>query len=353
VFEIEILRPGEFTSDDGRKVDLSVERLRQVVASYNPRKFRAPLIISHNTQGVPDDSLVESELAYGTPSRLTMDSRGRVKALFDKVAPQFLEWVRNKQLLSVSASLYPPGHPNNPYKTWSLRHVAALGSTPPAIKGLAPLTLSEWDSGQIGCIRLSEFADHRPRTRHIYGQQLKKRMNETGIEAIGLAEALGVSTRMVESWLDGRTTPRPQHRQLIETIFEPADGSVAAELQLAIARVTARDRAAQRRDIENFAETIYNEGRLVPGIVNRNELVDFMVCLQNETVQLGEKSHSKIEWFQSWLKKLPKIVSFGESVTNWQEAGDSSPVSLAERIRQYQNEHHVDVITALQRLKNG
>lgn len=155
--EIEILRKGQAVSSNGVEVDLNDELLDQVVESYDPQNFKAPLIVSHNTGGEDDASLAESELAYGFPTRL--ERRGdRVKAVFEKISPQFVQWNRQGRLLGISPSLYPPTAAANPTPgRWSLRHIAGLGKNPPAIKGLAPLALSELAQQEDWVLSLNEF----------------------------------------------------------------------------------------------------------------------------------------------------------------------------------------------------
>ncbi|HEY9737482.1 MAG TPA: hypothetical protein V6D06_14410 [Trichocoleus sp.] len=141
--DIEILRTGKVVSANGVEVDLTAERLQEVVDTYNAETFKAPLIVSHNTGGRGDADLAETELAYGFPDRLKMVG-DRVKAQFSKIAPKFVQWVREGQLMGISPSLYTPTSPANPYPgKWALRHIAGLGTNPPAIKGLAPLSLQE------------------------------------------------------------------------------------------------------------------------------------------------------------------------------------------------------------------
>lgn len=158
--EIEILRVGTFEDNNGIPHTFTQNHLKEIAESYDPANFRAPLIITHNTHGVDDASLSESPLAYGFPQRLRVVG-DRLKAVFDKIAPQFRQWVKDGQVLSISSSLYPPNVLANPTPgRWSLRHIAGLGKEPPAIKGLAPLSLSEFLDGAEGAIAFDEF--HAP-----------------------------------------------------------------------------------------------------------------------------------------------------------------------------------------------
>lgn len=147
-YELEILRTGDHVSSDGRKVSVTSDMLRQMADTYNPSHFRAPLIVSpHNTNGWSDRDVVLSELCFGVPKALRVVG-GRLKAVFDQIAPEFVNWARNGMVHSVSSSIYMPDSPSNPYPGKNaLRHIAALGKTPPAVKGMAPFALSEFSLG--------------------------------------------------------------------------------------------------------------------------------------------------------------------------------------------------------------
>jgi hypothetical protein len=151
---IEIFKPGSHTSSSGLSRRYPQGELQQVVETYDPNYFKAPLIVSHDTAGYADDELHATKLAYGFPEKLKVEG-GRLWAGFKNIAPKFKEWVRNGQILGVSSSFYLPDSVHNPYPgKLSLRHVAGCGADVPAIKGMAPIELCE------GTIELSEFADY-------------------------------------------------------------------------------------------------------------------------------------------------------------------------------------------------
>lgn len=151
-YEIEILRSGTHTSSNGVTMHFGKEDLQEVVDNYDPTNFKAPLIISHETHGISDKELVNTEFAYGTPRALKIVG-DRVKAVFDHIAPEFVEWVRQKKLLAISPSFYTRDSIANPTPgKLSLRHIASLGKSAPAIKGMAPLNLSEFKREMAGGI---------------------------------------------------------------------------------------------------------------------------------------------------------------------------------------------------------
>ncbi|MEH1789655.1 MAG: helix-turn-helix transcriptional regulator [Nostoc sp.] len=139
----EIFLAGTRPASNGVSTTITPENLQEIVNSYDPQSFRAPLIVSgnlgHDIGNYTDRTVSKSkELCHGIPARLRRVG-DRLYAGFEKVSRDFAQWVRDKQIHSFSSSFYLPNSPNNPYPgKWSLRHIAGLGTTPPACKGLAP-----------------------------------------------------------------------------------------------------------------------------------------------------------------------------------------------------------------------
>ena len=136
---VEIFKAGDHVARNGMQREYSAAELQQVVNSYDPAVYRAPLIVEHRTHGVADGEIHKMPWCFGVPSALEVDG-DTIKAGFAKIAPEFLEWVENGNLIDVSSGLYPPDDFRNPTPgQWSLRHIAALGSQPPSVKGLKGL----------------------------------------------------------------------------------------------------------------------------------------------------------------------------------------------------------------------
>lgn len=143
---IEAFIGGERTSSNGLTRHYTEDELQQVVDTYNPSYFKAPLIVSypaHNTAGYSDADLHKSQLAFGFPEKLKRVGN-RLLAGFQKISPKIKEWIGNGEILSFSSSFYLPQSPHNPYPgKLALRHVAACGVNNPACKGLATPELAE------------------------------------------------------------------------------------------------------------------------------------------------------------------------------------------------------------------
>lgn len=131
---IEIFRPGTFTAVDGQVVNFTAEDLASIAASYDAENEPAPLVIGHPQLDAP---------AMGWVDKVAMQG-DRLVATPTDVEPAFAEAVRAKRFRRVSASLYPPGHAQNPKpEGWYLKHVGFLGAAAPSVRGLKPVAFSE------------------------------------------------------------------------------------------------------------------------------------------------------------------------------------------------------------------
>ncbi len=140
LIEFEVFIGGDRLDSRGNPTRLAEAELDQIVESYNPASFRAPIIVSHNTNGVPDNEIVESELAFGEVFSLRRVGN-RLKAACKRIAPKLVNWIQDGQILDRSISVYRPHSAHNPTPgKWHLRHVAMLGKSAPAVKGQEPLS---------------------------------------------------------------------------------------------------------------------------------------------------------------------------------------------------------------------
>lgn len=396
--EIEILRAGTHKASDGRECSFSVEDLHQVAANYNPNNFRAPIIISHNVGNVPDKSVVDSELAHGFPTSLKV-AGDRLIALCEKVSPQFKEWFKNHQLLSFSSSLYLPNSPSNPTPgKLALRHIAALGTSPPAIKGLKPLTLAEgvfpcnksiFNLGETNdliidlncplCIG-NEMETTTPITALI---ALLRGMRDYLIESKDLATADSIlpadtldqisinqtsddqlqqtismlATKIAElvnrvSRLESEEeTEEPEGQAMpMTTEMETEFSELRQQLLLSQIQVKELEKGIKERDIASFVEEMKASGKLLPSQLEHREIEfsehdKWSGNIVNFMANLDEK---QLTIFKDWLKGTPKkidyseisgddgLMNFGMSETRSNIKFDAQSQELDRRIRAFQ-----------------
>lgn len=378
-YEIEILRSGTHTSSNGVTMRFDKHDLQEIVDNYNPANFKAPLIISHDTKGISDKELANSEFAYGTPRALKIVG-DRIKACFDHIAPEFVEWVRQKKLLAISPSFYTRDSVANPTPgKLSLRHIASLGKSAPAIKGMAPLNLSEFKATdeEVLCFSQSaqfneesntvEFADFTLRTQADLWRSLRewlidKHDLETADRIIP-SYALGTLTeeairpdaesyvmQMVNSLMmrvdemDRLINPPKLitygEQQPVTTDKENTDFSETEnrlkdlEKQLAARELLIKQQENELRkaQLTDFAESLVKEGRLLPA--HKKDVVEFMASLEEKNaIDFSEGKASQLDYLKKFLKTLPKQVEFGEVAgeKNASAVGDPEAIAVAAK----------------------
>lgn len=372
-YEFDILAAGSHTSHSGQGVNLSLDDLQQVADSYDPQRFRAPLIVTSPAHSVPvaDDEAHAAEFAYGTPDSLRVVGN-KLRAVFSKLSQKFVDWTREGAILNVSSSLYPPGHPGNPTPgKYSLRHIAGLGATPPAIKDLAPLSLAEWegegvlDFGEFGlddgegCLNFGDYWSMSTCdvTAMLFGKLRDMLIEQHGAEKtdeILPMKALGMLAQDKErdyldeelrdlrkriGMLEGDRPPSPvnysenqMNEEELKQAKEAADAQDAALAKRA-ADLDKREADLRRTGFEQFCESEL-KGKLIPAIAPASEVVDFMEFLANPSSEVLSFSEDKadakpLDWFQGFLKRaLVNQVDFSENA-----GGDmpGEPTSLNEK----------------------
>jgi hypothetical protein len=125
---------GTQTSAQGVTRDFSVKDLKQVAESYDPVIHEAPVRVGHE-----DSDKVPS---FGWVKGFQM--RGNKLYADVEFTPEMSDMLRNGNYKKVSISMYSPESGINPTPgKWSARHLAVLGATPPAVKGLEGIQFSE------------------------------------------------------------------------------------------------------------------------------------------------------------------------------------------------------------------
>jgi hypothetical protein len=294
----------------------------------------------------------------------------KLRATFSKLSQKFVDWTREGAILNVSSSLYPPGHPGNPSPgKYSLRHIAGLGATPPAIKDLAPLSLSEWEGEGVlnfgefdlgdgeGCLNFGMYwGDGESAVIAMLFMKLRDMLIEKDgaekadeilpMKALGMLaqnkdrdyleeELRGLGKRI--GMLEGDRPPSPVNyseekvmdEEQLKQAKEAADAQAAALAKRA-ADLDKREADLRRAGFEQFCESEL-KGKLIPAIAPASEVVDFMEFLANPSSEVlsfseeGKADAQPLEWFQSFMKRaLSQQVDFGE------QAGGEPPRSTDE-----------------------
>lgn len=129
----QIFRTGAHTSAGGSTLVFSKQDLELIAAGYSKKRLRAPLVLGHPADNLPEYGEVDDLFAKG-------DELYAQATVGDKL----LEMVRTGRYKKVSLSLIAPTSPGNPTPgAYYLRHVGFLGSQPPAVKGMAAPSFAE------------------------------------------------------------------------------------------------------------------------------------------------------------------------------------------------------------------
>lgn len=138
----QIFKAGTHTSMGGVTHTYTESDLALMAACYSPRLKQAPLVLGHPTNDQPTFGEVDG--LFAKDGALYAQSA---------VSAQLVDLVRSRKYTTVSASFFPPSHPNNPAPgAYYLKHVGFLGAHPPAVKGMSPPAFSE----SSGCVAFSE-----------------------------------------------------------------------------------------------------------------------------------------------------------------------------------------------------
>ena len=299
----EIFRSGERISADGSRWNITDADVQRAAEVYDPKLHEAPIVIGHPAMNAP---------AYGWVPKLAADG-GSLTAEFAQLDDGFAEAVRAGRYKKVSASFWPPGHPNNPVPdSYYLRHVGFLGAHAPAVKGLRAI---EFGEAEEGVIEFSEAA-------HGIAARLWRNMREWLIAQFGQDAA----DKVVPDWeiegikemaarpdlppdpvlfADPPPTPQPNPQ---ENPMSQEDQAAALAAEKAAREKAEADAAQAKAELKklqdeqakvlrdaahqqnaDFAEGLVKEGRLKPAdkalVV---QVLDFAEHPEHTTADFGE-----------------------------------------------------------------
>jgi len=258
---IPIFRTGTWTDAQGNTRTWTEKDLDEIVKSYDPDWYEAPVVIGHPKQDKP---------AYGWVEGLKRVGEFLYAKLKD-VVPEFKQLVNKGAFKKRSVALSKAIKDG----VWYLRHIGFLGAVPPAVKGLADIKLAQEVGDSVVEISFSEGGS-------------------MDIEKI--KEELAASIRKeVEARFAEQVKKEKEERERL------AKEKIELERKLKLA------------EYEKFIDTLMSEGKVTPAM-KKAGIVEFMLRLDSETeVEFAEgQKKSPLTFFQDFLSNLPKIVEFEE-----------------------------------------
>lgn len=347
---INILRPGSFTSVEGKTVSFSRDDLAQIAASYDPAKDAAPIVIGHPKMADP---------AYGWVGKLELQGDVLV-ARPSEISPSFAEAVKAGHYRKISAQLYQPGDPNSPApEGWYLRHVGFLGAAAPAIKGLGQVSLSE--GGETVTISFAET-----RLASALNAAIDKRDGARADTIKAMADAAGIDPGTVNQILNGDIAAPPDQRLrgfarvlglsfdtlkslLPKTEISMSENSISlSEHESALAKKDAELEAARAEAAKvradavhaghvSFVEAASKAGKVAtaakPALIG---LLDALAPMEPVSFAEGEAAVAPVEQLKKLIESATPLISFGEAAaTDKESPGKTDPIALAHKAQSF------------------
>jgi hypothetical protein len=322
VGKLEILKPGTFTDMKGRTVQFTEAMLREVAGSYNPAVHEAPLVLGHPRHDAP---------AMGWAGSLAF-ADGRLLADPKDVDPALKDLVERKRFKHLSASLYSPAAQGNPTPgKWYLRHIGFLGAQPPAVKGLAPVSLAEDEEGvvSLGCCGDQVVARLLRGIREFFIAKFGPDDADQALPSWDLEqldrEANQPEPESCPAFSEENVNAEEAARQKAELDRKEADLTAReAGLKAREQALEAQETQAQTEAANAFAETLVQTGRLLP--VEKAPIVALLLPGDGR-IELGEgqEPQERSSWLRSFLEGLPRRVELGEAAPEREE----QPVDFA------------------------
>ena len=342
---IEVFRAGTHTDSAGNTKTWSNEDLDQIVSKYNDQdEHEAPLVIGHPKDNSP---------AYGWVEKLKRKG-DKLLANVKPTVDEFVDWVKKGLYKKISISLY---------SDHTLRHIGFLGGMPPAVKGLEAVqfnsdesityeymandtsyyvnaigrlfqNLREWIIDKFdketadGVIPNYEIdylqnAEPTPSTEPSYSEPNDNSKQNKGGDDMPTVEELQTQLNEKETELQN---------------FRDENTNLKTKVQDLEKQINGQKELALRKEIEAFVEKRVEEGRLTPA--QKDAQVELMMTLAGtEDLEFSEgdetKKISPLELHKEFLKKLPKLVEFGEFAKDGETADMTDPNEIAKKAAEY------------------
>lgn len=323
---IEVFRAGRHVDDNGEVHEFSQADVVGMAAAYDPALREAPLTVGHPAHDLP---------AYGWAGSFSAQD-GRLLLNPRDVEPQFAEMVRNRRFPKRSLALYSPTHPSNPKPgQWYPRHVAFLGSQPPAIPGLKDIQFADTAEGLV-C-----FSEAMP----------------------GAADPATDSTHEED----------PMSKELQEQLAAAQATAAQATAELATAKAAQQaaeerlaSQAAAARQARHAEHVQFAEGALAKGKLKKGDVAALVAVLDNAAeapVQFSEGGETKtvapVVLIKALVDQAAPLVQFGEHAGGALPHGGSgagagargrTDAEIDADARAYMAKHNVQYAEALGRV---
>lgn len=307
---IPIFKTGTHTDSAGNEKTWTEQELDNIVEKFNPR-IGAPVVIGHPKTNAPAWAWVDS-----------LKRIGQILFYREKESqPEFNDMRAKGFFKKRSISLYPDG---------TLRHIGWLGAQPPAVKGLDDVA---FDEGDQTIIEYEEGGTMIEEIKKMFADMMAQ------IKAMMPEQKKGGSTEMPEQENQQKindgiaTVLKTKEAEFAEAIKkkETEFSEREAALKKRADKLKADEAAGRKKVISDFCEDLKKAGKLIPAMDKLGMgITEFMnqIASIEATVEFGEgadkKKQTPLEFMQSFLSALPKVIEFGEVAGRTKDAGTGS-----------------------------
>lgn len=267
---IEIFIGGQ-QRDSKKQIHDGDKLIDDAVAKFNAAHFKPPITIGHSDG--------DKAPAYGWIGGLKTEIKNGVKTLLAKcedVMPEFAEIVRAGRYRNKSAAFYPDG---------GLQHLAFLGATPPAVKGL------NVEFKEIPII--FEF------------------MEEKTVEDVRNAMSHLLET-VANFNIGGDMDKDTKSAEQVTPVVTPAINF--SEMENKLRAEFAEKEKTLRQELRKKEYENYIDRMKYPPVFRDMGIIEFMTSLDHEKVITFSENSANPQsvWFKSFLEKLVTLNLFSE-----------------------------------------
>lgn len=316
---IEVFRPGTFKPMEGDAITYSAADLKAIADAYSPETAPAPIVVGHPNTDAP---------AFGWVERFEYDAdEERLYADLHQIEPQFAELVKSGRFKKVSMALFSPRQAHNPIPgTWYPKHVGFLGAAAPAVSGLKNVAFAGLAdtvfTAKFGERGFEETASMLRLLRDFMIEKFglddaDKALPSYRIEWLGEMEVSGRDDVRGPAYAAKPTPPLSEKEPAVsDKQPDPAFAAREADLNARADTLAKREAALAHADAVTFAETLVQDGRLLPALKDKVVAIFDAMAAAPASVSFAEGAEklTPIAALQDVLKALPKVVSFGETV---------------------------------------
>ncbi len=358
--KLDLLRPGKWKDRSGKLIDVTKKMIKQIATatknfSYQNNKF--PFTIGHPKDDSP-------AYGYGDKSKVTVDERGhlQLEASEEDISPELLNLVKEKKFTTISVKTRRDG---------SIRHVAFLGATPPAVTGLDPVEFSDKDEdGMVFefsevdvndneeelSVELSEFEVSRHPFSSI--QNILRNIKNWFIEEYGkdeadkifpehLIEGTGETPRVFTPAKEMAFSEQTNEEDMklspeVQAQLDAANNKIAeltGKLDAATTQLSAGEREKKLNSALAFCESDEMKNKIPPAI-GTNQVANLLVELEGVgEFEFSEGDETKkvnaADTLKSLLKLLPEF-EFSEMATGGASDAESKAAkTIGDEIANY------------------